>query len=668
LKFNNLLSYIMPIFVAIVAVTIIVPLPWQLLDLLIAANISLSLVLLLMVSSAKPSEVTVFPTVLLLATLLRVSLNVASTRLVLSQGYAGQVIQRFGEFVAAGNPVLGLVMFLIITVVQFVVVTKGAERVAEVAARFTLDAMPGKQMSVDADLNAGLITDDEAKKRREEIRREADFYGAMDGASRFVRGDAIAGLLIVGINLIGGFVVGVVQQHLSASEAFYRYVLLTVGDGLSAQIPALMTSAAAGVIVTRAAAESDLGGSLAAQVAAQPKALLGAGFLLFALGIVPGMAHIPMIAVGAALIAAGWFAKNRVPEAKDEEEEDKSVFEDLYRFAVPDPLVVELGSAAVALADPDKPDSLPAKIGQLRQHIAAQWGIVIPPVRICDNPNLKANAYAVLVRGVEVARGEILPGHYLAIAAGETGEIQGVPARDPAFGLPALWITEERRSEAEISGWTVVDLVSVVITHLTEVLRKYSYEFLDRQEVQRMLDAVRRSHPALVDDLVPAVLGVAEVQEVLRNLARENVPLTDMVTILDTLGRSVKTTKDPRLLTAEVRRGLGRLITRTAGIERGAPVLVLEPSLERKLLESALKSPGTPAVEPSLAEAIISSLAEKVRQIALNTKETPVVVCPAEIRDFMKALTERVSSRIPVLAYTEVTSELKPVGVISVVQ
>lgn len=668
MKFNNLLSYIMPIFVAIVAVTIIVPLPWQLLDLLIAANISLSLVLLLMVSSAKPSEVTVFPTVLLLATLLRVSLNVASTRLVLSQGYAGQVIQRFGEFVAAGNPVLGLVMFLIITVVQFVVVTKGAERVAEVAARFTLDAMPGKQMSVDADLNAGLITDDEAKKRREEIRREADFYGAMDGASRFVRGDAIAGLLIVGINLIGGFVVGVVQQHLSASEAFYRYVLLTVGDGLSAQIPALMTSAAAGVIVTRAAAESDLGGSLAAQVAAQPKALLGAGFLLFALGIVPGMAHIPMIAVGAALIAAGWFAKNRVPEAKDEEEEDKSVFEDLYRFAVPDPLVVELGSAAVALADPDKPDSLPAKIGQLRQHIAAQWGIVIPPVRICDNPNLKANAYAVLVRGVEVARGEILPGHYLAIAAGETGEIQGVPARDPAFGLPALWITEERRSEAEISGWTVVDLVSVVITHLTEVLRKYSYEFLDRQEVQRMLDAVRRSHPALVDDLVPAVLGVAEVQEVLRNLARENVPLTDMVTILDTLGRSVKTTKDPRLLTAEVRRGLGRLITRTAGIERGAPVLVLEPSLERKLLESALKSPGTPAVEPSLAEAIISSLAEKVRQIALNTKETPVVVCPAEIRDFMKALTERVSSRIPVLAYTEVTSELKPVGVISVVQ
>ena len=655
-------SAVMPLFIAVIAVTIIVPLPWRLLDLLIAANISMSLVLLLLVSSAKPHELTAFPTMLLLATLLRVSLNVASTRLVLSQGFAGQVIQRFGEFVAAGSPVLGLVMFLIITIVQFVVVTKGAERVSEVAARFTLDAMPGKQMSVDADLNAGLITEEEAKKRREEIRREADFYGAMDGASRFVRGDALAGLLIVGINLIGGIVTGLLIHHLSMQEAFYRYVLLSIGDGLSAQIPALLTATAAGVIVTRAADESDLSQSLAAQITAQPKALLGAGAMLLCLGVVPGMAHAPLLAAGTLLAAAGLFFRRKPAEKR--KEEAGPAFEDLYSFGVPDTLTVELGAAALFLADPNNPEGLPARIGQLRRHIASQLGIVIPPVRICDNSELKANAYAILLRGTEVARGEILPGHYLALAAGETGEIAGIPAGDPVFGLPALWIPESGKDEAEVAGWTVVDLISVVVTHLTDVIRKNAHEFLDRQEVQRMLDAVRRTHPALVDELIPSVISVTEVQEVLRNLAKENVPLTDLVTVLDTLGRAARTTKDPRALTAEVRKALGRVITKAAGIDRGAPVIVLDPALEGRLLKAAAEPGGF--VDPALTEGIVSALADRVRRVATVSRETPVVVCAAEIREFVKVLAGRVSHRIPVLAYAEVTAEVNPAGVVNV--
>lgn len=654
-------SAVMPLFIAVIAATIIVPLPWRFLDLLIAANISMSLVLLLLVSSAKPHELTAFPTMLLLATLLRVSLNVASTRLVLSQGFAGQVIQRFGEFVAAGSPVLGLVMFLIITIVQFVVVTKGAERVSEVAARFTLDAMPGKQMSVDADLNAGLITEEEARRRREEVRREADFYGAMDGASRFVRGDAVAGLLIVGINLLGGIMTGLLIHHLSVQEAFYRYALLTIGDGLSAQIPALLTATAAGVIVTRSADESDLSQSLAAQITARPKALLGAGAMLLCLGAAPGMAHLPLFLVGAALAAAGIFFGKKPVEKREEE---KPAFDDLYSFGVPDPLALELGAAALFLADPSNPEGLPVRIGQLRRHIASQLGIVIPPVRISDNPELKANAYAILLKGTEVARGEILPGHYLAIAAGETGEIRGIPAGDPVFGLPALWIPESGKGEAEVAGWTVVDLISVVVTHLTDIIRRYAHEFLDRQEVQRMLDAVRRTHPALVDELIPSVVTVTEVQEVLRNLAKENVPLTDLVTVLDTLGRAVRTTKDPRVLTAEVRKALGRAITKAAGLERGAPVIVLDPALEGRLIKAAAEPGGF--VDPALAEAIISALADRVRKLATLSRETPVVVCAAEIREFVKALAGRVSPRIPVLAYAEVAVEVNPAGVVGV--
>ena len=661
---------VVPAFAAAVVAVILVPLPWWLLDVLIAFNISLSLVLVLLVSSAgRPADLGSFPAAVLLATLLRVALNVASTRLILTRGYAGQVIERFGEFVAGGNPVLGFVMFLIITVVQFVVVTRGAERVAEVAARFTLDAMPGRQMSVDADLNAGLITEEEARRRREEIRREADFYGAMDGASRFVRGDAVAGLVIVAVNLLGGTLSGVLFGRMSAGEALARYALLAIGDGLSAQIPALLVSAAAGIAVTRAASAGDLSSSLVREAASHPAALAGAGALFCAVGLVPGMAHAPMLAVGGLLLGLGLYARRLAAPAPAAEEAAPAApsFEDLYRSCLPDAVAVELGAALLQYADPGRPGGLPERVRQLRARFASEMGVVLPPVRIKESAALKATAYAILVRGVEAGRGEVLPGHVLAVSAGPAGEIPGIPAHDPAFGLPALWVAEERRAEAEVAGWTVVDPVSVIVTHLVEVLRRCLHELIDRQEVQNMLDAVRKAYPALVDELVPGVLSAAEVEEVLRALVREGVPLTDVAGVLDALGRAARVSKDTAHLVREARKSLYRLLTRSSGLADGAPVLVFDPALERRLVEAALRAPGgVPALEPDFAGKLVDAVAAKVRQVAVG--RVPVFVCPGEVREFVRAVVERVSPRIPVLSYQEVDPqvELRPAGVVRV--
>ena len=662
---------------------IIIPLPPALLDLFFATNISLSVVILLLTMYIKkPLDLSVFPSLLLITTLFRLSLNISSTRSILLHAYAGKIIDTFGKFVVGGNYVVGMVVFLIIVIIQFVVITNGAQRVAEVAARFTLDAMPGKQMSIDADLNAGLIDEAEARRRREEIAKEANFYGAMDGASKFVRGDAIAGIIITFINIMAGVIIGVLQLGMTADEALKRYALLTVGDGLVAQIPALIISTATGILVTRASAESNLGADVSTQFTSNPRILGLVSFILFGLALVPGLPKFPFFFLSALSGFTSYALQREIKEAEEElrkeaeEEEEKKEAppveeETVESYLQVDPMELEIGYSLIPIVDPDQGGELLNRITMVRKQIAVDLGIIVPPIRIRDNVQLRPNSYQIKIRGVKVAEGEVMPGYYLAMNPGTAEKkIPGIETKEPAFGLPALWIKEEDREEAELAGYTVVDPTSVISTHLTEVIKRYAHELLTREDVKRLIENVKKNYPAVVEELIPEVMTIGEVQKVLKNLLREQVSIRDMVTILETLGDYAPQVKDIDLLTEYVRVALSRSIVSKYLDENGELwIITLDPELEKKISDSIqhTEEGSYLALEPRFAQKFLQSLSKEMEK-ASSTGHQPVLVCAPNLRRYIKLFTERVLPNLVVLSYNEISTDinLKTVGMVRI--
>ncbi|HEY8347870.1 MAG TPA: flagellar biosynthesis protein FlhA [Symbiobacteriaceae bacterium] len=653
----------------------VVPLPPWLLDILLTFSMGASLVILLVsIFTAEPLQFSAFPALLLVVTLFRLSLNVSSTRLLLLTGEAGNVIRRFGEFVVGGNTAVGLIIFLILTIVNFVVITRGAERVSEVAARFTLDAMPGKQMAIDADLNAGLIDEATARARREAINREADFYGAMDGASKFVKGDAIAGLIILAINIVGGFIVGVVQQDMSFSEAWQHYSLRTVGDGLVTQIPALMVSTATGLVVTRAAGESGLGQELAAQLLADPHLPILAGVALIILGLVPGMPTVVFLTVGAALAAMGYILQQRRRAAElaaAAQPQPLPVTEEVppesaVQLSLVDPLEIELGYGLVPLADAERGGDLLDRVVAVRRQVALNLGLLLPYIRVRDNLALNPYQYTIKLRGIEVGSYELMPDRLLAMAPGEMEErIPGQETVEPAFGLPGVWISPADRQRAELMGYTVVDPVSVLIAHLTEVIKEHAAELLGRQEVRKMVDMVRETHPALVEELTPSQLTLGEIQKVLQNLLSEGVPIRDLVLIFETLADWAGTTRNPEQLTEHVRVALGRTILHTLGVTDKLRAITLAPDLEQRLLAAGERKPGEPGLDPALAQNLVSSVQQQAQAMA-EKGMTPILVCAPALRPMMRRVAQHAYPKLAVLSYAELDPklEIEPVGVV----
>lgn len=657
------------VIIAVIAVVImmVIPLHPALLDVLLAFNITLALtVLLVTMFTHEPLEFSIFPSLLLLLTLFRLALNVSSTRLILLHGNAGQIITAFGNFVVGGDMVVGFVIFLILIVIQFVVITKGAERVAEVAARFTLDAMPGKQMSIDADLNAGLLTEEDARRRRRAVQLEADFYGAMDGASKFVKGDAIAGIIITLMNLVGGLVIGMLRQGLPFGQALQSYSLLTIGDGLVSQIPALLISTATGIIVTRAASEHNIGADVIGQLLAEPRILMVTGGALFVLGLMPGLPTIPFFLLGAISLfislrkqKAGARYMEEPPLAASEAAAPRA--ENVTSLLAVDPLEIELGFGLIALADLAQGSELSDRINMIRRQFALELGFVVPVIRIRDNIQLKPSAYVVKIKGVPVGQGDLLLDHLLAMNPGSaSGAIAGVATTEPAFGLPAWWIKEAEREKAELLGYTVVDPATVLATHLTELIKAHAPELLGRQEVQQLLDNVKERSPAVVEEVVPALLTVGQLQKVLGNLLREAVPIRDMVTILETLGDYAMLTKDTDLLTEYARQALGRVIVRQY-VEMYEPlqVITLQPELEQKILDSVQRTDGGSYInmDPAILENVFNSLAREAGRVS-NSGKTPIVLTAPVVRLYFKRLTERVLSRLVVLSYNELDPAL----------
>ncbi|MBI3392156.1 MAG: flagellar biosynthesis protein FlhA [Nitrospirae bacterium] len=656
-------------------IVMIVPLPTFLLDLLLTLSITFSVVILLVsMYTLRPLEFSVFPTVLLLATLLRLSLNVASTRLILLHGNegtaaAGKVIQAFGQFVVGGNYAVGIVVFAILSVINFVVITKGAGRIAEVAARFTLDAMPGKQMAIDADLNAGLVDEAEARRRRSVISREADFYGAMDGASKFVRGDAVAGIIIALVNIVGGLFVGVIQQGLDVKTAAQTYTILTIGDGLVAQIPALVVSTAAGMIVTRAASEANLGQEMAGQLFVHPKALGSAAGILAFFGVIPGLPHIAFLTM-AALAGAGAFgliAMRRREEAREAEEEARRAVpapapEKADTVAPLDPIELEVGYGLIPLVDAEQNGDLLDRIRAIRRQLAVELGMVVPSLHIRDNLQLKPAQYSLLIRGNEVGGGEVVAHHYLAMDPGTaSGPIEGIPTKDPAFGLPAHWVPEADKERAQFMGYTVVDPSTVVATHLTELLKSHAHELLGRQEAQKLLDGLAKTHPKVVEDVVPALLPLGVVVRVMQNLLRERVPVRDLATILETLADFASITKDSDTLTEYVRQALYRTITRQyTGSDGSLPLLTLDPRIEERIAQAVQGThPGSYlTLDPGFFQRLMGAIRPAVESV-VQRGYTPILLCSPVIRSAMKRLTERFLPNLVILSHNEIANHVR---------
>jgi len=649
--------------VLVVITMLVIPLPSALIDVLITLNISGALTVLVATMYLKNAlEFAAFPSLLLLTTMFRLAINVSVTRLILTTGQAGSVVHDFGQFVVGGDVVIGLVVFLILVVIQFVVVTSGAGRVAEVAARFTLDAMPGKQMAIDADLNAGLITEEEARRRREEIAKEADFYGAMDGAAKFVRGDAIAAVIITAINLIGGIVVGVLQRHVSFSEATHTYSLLTVGDGLAAQIPALLISVATGIIVTRAASTEDLGSDIAKQILAQRKAPLVAAGAISMFAFVPGLPTLPFLFVGGLLGAVGYALRKGVvalapavaaPALAPPKQADRQ--EDPYAAAAVDPLELAIGFGLVGMVEGNGSASLVRRISTLRRQIAAELGVVVPPVRIHDELGLEPHEYVIKVRGSEVARWQIIPNHVLVMAGTEADQLGGIATEEPVYGLPARWLHESAREEAESLGATVVDGESVIVTHLTETIRAHAASLLSRQDTKTLLDRLKQSNAAVVEEIVPEVLSVGEVQRVLQNLLAEGVPIRDLSTILEAIGDKARVSRDPALLTEHARQALGRTIL--APYLDGAKrlrAITLDPALEQELAGALIQTQEGEllAVEPSRAQAVVERIKARLEEAQARGLQ-PVLLCSARLRRHLRKLLAAILPRLAVCSYTE---------------
>ncbi|GIV61248.1 MAG: flagellar biosynthesis protein FlhA [Rhodothermaceae bacterium] len=655
--------------VVLILFVMVVPLPSFLLDMLLTTNIAISLAILLTAFYAtRPLEFAIFPGLLLMTTLFRLSLNVASTRLILSEAKAGALIQAFGQFVVSGNYVVGSIIFLVLVIINFVVITKGSGRIAEVAARFTLDALPGKQMAIDADLNAGLIDEQEARQRREEIGREADFYGAMDGASKFVRGDAIAGLIITAINIVGGLIIGVAQLGMSFAEAASTFSLLSIGDGLVSQIPALLISTAAGIIVSRASNEANLAQDFKGQLFRKPHPIFITGAFLLLLGLVPGLPLFPFWLLAGVTVLVGRArlqeqqqeAAEKAREAAREPEEEPRQEEPSDLLLV-DPLELEIGYALIPIVDPNQKGDLLERVRLLRQQLALELGIVVPPIRIRDNVALPANHYVIKLRGNPIAEGEILPGYYLALL-GETvtNPPPGIRVNDPTFGLPAIWVAERNLPEAERQGLTVVEAPAVVTTHLLEVLRKHAYQLLDRQEVQKLVDKVREKAPALVDELVPNLLSLGAIQKVLKRLLQERIPVRDLVTILEALADHAPSTKNIDVLTEYVRAALAPTITRQFSADDGKlHVFVLDPVLEQHLLDKARSgelNPSTLGLEPQRAERIIQE-ADRLAKKLIGNGWPPVLLTSPVLRMTLFNFLSPMVPDIAVLSYNDLVPD-----------
>ncbi|MCL5062563.1 MAG: flagellar biosynthesis protein FlhA [Nitrospiraceae bacterium] len=664
--------------VVVILGLMIIPIPSILLDLALSFSITLAIVVLLVSAYIyKPLDFSVFPSIILISTLLRLSLNIAATRLILMKGdigteAAGKVIKSFGEFVVGGNFVVGFVIFLILILINFVVITKGAGRIAEVSARFTLDAMPGKQMSIDADLNAGLIDETEARRRRQEISREADFYGAMDGASKFVRGDAIAAIIIMVINIIGGFLIGVLQKGMPIAEAAKTYTILTIGDGLVAQIPALITSTAAGIIVSRAATEANLGAEVVKQLLVNPKALGTAAGILAFFGLIPGLPHIPFLMLATITGTGAYFLSKAVKkeeEAAPAAAEEARPVETLESLLPLDPLSLEIGYGLIPLVEEGGP--LLTRIKAIRKQMVTDMGFIVPPVHIKDNLSLKPAQYSILIKGVEVASAEVMINKYLAVSSGaEKAKIEGIPAKDPTFGLPALWIDERDAERAQLAGYTVVDVPSVITTHLTEVIKNYAHELLGKQDVQKLIDNLSKTHPKVVEDLIPGLLNLGAVQKVLQNLLRERVCIRDLQTILETLSDYANITKDTDILTEYVRQALARSITRQLQNPDGSvSVILVEPRVERVIIEAVQTTAQGSylALDPVSTEKIIEGIKKNFEEGIMKGYQ-PVLLCSPAIRRFVKKLSERVSGSIMVVSHGEIApnTRLYSIGTIKI--
>ncbi|HTY37999.1 MAG TPA: flagellar biosynthesis protein FlhA [Bacteroidota bacterium] len=660
---------VLAVAVIMIVALMIIPLPAVLLDIFLSTNITVAIVILMVAMYiTSPLEISVFPALLLVITIFRLSLNVASTRLILGEGYAGEVISAFGSFVVQGNYVVGFVIFLILILIQFIVIVKGAGRISEVAARFTLDAMPGKQMAIDADMNAGLITEIEARQRRTQIAREAEFYGAMDGASKFVKGDAIAGLVINVINIVGGFVIGVAQRGMSFSDALKNYTLLTIGDGLVTQIPSLIVATAAAMVVTRSASGEHLEEELSGQILRKPKALLIASGALFTFAIVPGLPTVPFLILAGLSGGIGYVNLKRtapvsaaLPEAATAPKEAKKKEEQIEDFLQVDPVELEIGYGLISLVDETKGGDLFNRITNTRKQLALEYGIIVPPIRVRDNLQLEPSEYVFKIRGNVVATDKLLMDKFLAMNPGlATEEIAGVVVKEPAFGLPAVWVTDREREEAELKGYTVVDPCTVLATHLQEILKRNADKILSRQDTKKLLENLKKEYPAVVEELNPDTLPLGTVQKVLQNLLKEGVPIRDLATILEALIDYSKVTKNVEVLTEYVRHSLSETIARLYGDERGViHAIAMDPMLEQVLthaLQNNRESSPSLGLSPATIQTIHESLQENVKLASIAGYQ-PIVLCVATVRPYFYRLIHTTFPNVSVLSFTELPPE-----------
>ena len=662
-----------------IVIMMIIPLPTMLLDLLLCLNISLALVVVMVaIYNVEALEFSVFPSLLLLTTLFRLALNVSSTRLILLEGYAGEVITSFGNFVVGGNAIVGFIIFVILIIIQFIVITRGAERVAEVSARFTLDAMPGKQMSIDADLNQGAITDAEASKRREKIQREADFYGAMDGASKFVKGDAIAAIIIIVINILGGFVIGMVQRNMTVTQALQNYTLLTVGEGLVNQIPALLISTATGIIVTRAASESNLGKDLVTQLFRNPRVFFIVSGVLLTLAIIPGLPGIPFFCLSCVTFVVGYNLRKTAQkeeesvqvEKKEKAKDDVTKPENIISLLQVDPMELEIGYSLIPLVDTGQGGDLLERIVMIRRQCALELGLVVPTIRIRDNIQIKPNAYIIKLKGIEIAKGELLLDHYLAMNSGTVfEEIDGIATTEPAFGLPALWIPEVQREQAELNGYTVVDAVSVLATHLTEVIKQHADEILGRQETQNLVDNLKKTNSSLVDEIVPDLMTVGEIEKVLANMLRERVSIRDMGTIMEVLSDYARATKDTEILTEYVRHALARQITQQYIQNNALPCITLDPGIENKIAGAVQRTDrgSYVSLDPDTMQKLLSAINTELPKLT-NMGYQPIVLTSPAVRLYFRKLVERSIRGLIVLSHAEIEQsvEIQILGVVKI--
>ena len=676
--FNNIIS----LFVVVIVLFLILPLPTFLLDVLIIVNISLSIVILLITMNISDAlEFSIFPSLLLVTTLFRLGLNVSSTRLILSNGgNAGQVIRAFGQLITQGNIVIGVIIFLIIVLVQFIVITKGAERVAEVAARFTLDAMPGKQMAIDADLSSGLINEQEARRRRENVQRQADFYGAMDGATKIVKGDAVMSLIITLINFVAGMIIGATSGMETAS-VLQNYSIATIGDGLVSQLPALMISTATGMIVTRSVSEDSLNNDVLRQFRMQPRAIMGAGVVLLFLAAMPHTPHLSLIIVGAILMVLGWrglSAMNREkeaqaaaeaqareeaqkPEAPASENEYYKDINNIYSLLEVEPIEMEFGYSLIPLVDEARGGRLISRIVIFRRQYAQDMGFVVPSVRLHDSATLGTNQYVIKIKGEEVARGELLVDYYLALEPpNPAGEIDGIETIEPAYGIPSRWILPENKEMAEIYGYTVIDSLSVMLTHLSETIKKHVYELLDREEVIRLAENLKKHSPQLVEETMPGIISYAALEKILRNLLREGIPIKDLGTIVETAADSMGNTRDLDIITENVRAALARTITRRFCEHGQLRVVTLDAEVEKRVVASLTKNEQGVylAMGADLMQQIVAQLSECMKKFA-ELSQTPVVLTSPVIRTYLSRMLSQFYPNLYVLAFNEITSNVQ---------